>query len=262
MAQHRSSHDKPTLTLAIVAALVIIGVAGYFVSSAVEPRPKHVALGPRVELSGYSTRLPVGVAVEPGAHCFGPLGHLRAPEWFAEIPTHGGLTYSLQTRTSTSCIGSMLSATYGVLAGADTHPRSPEVAPGAVMGRIGPYHVSIVGASSISVIGCLGPNCQAAAEADGLVTITVQIPTTGGGYHDLVVATLGLTGAQAVSLVKGALPRQLAARPAGRPPWTLLPVCRPGQSADPFGPSAMACGVVSPASASGADFGGLPWRLA
>jgi hypothetical protein len=118
------------------------------------------------------------------------------------FPLESSSTYTIATPNATACIGSLLSATYGT--------------------------------------GTL-PVAGGTASTGNEVALWVQIPSTGGGYHDLVVGSWGLSEAELIALVQSALPKHAAAAEAGHPPWSVLPVCAPGQTPDADSPSGRAC---------------------
>ena len=90
-----------------------------------------------------------------------------------------------------------------------------------------------------------GPPCMplsaGASTAKSDVALWVQIPSIGGGYHDLVVGSWGISTLKLITVVQDALPNHVVAAEAGHPPWSVLPVCAPEQAPDADAASAQAC---------------------
>jgi hypothetical protein len=119
--------------------------------------------------------------------------------------------------------------------------------------NIGPYHATVGTGTGFTML-CIDiqdqPPCslpsvgQTSALGAGLLGMWVQIPSIGGGYHDLVIGSWGLSQAQLTSIVQSALPDRVVATDAGLPPWSVVPACAPGQTPDPNASSAWACAAT------------------
>jgi hypothetical protein len=68
-------------------------------------------------------------------------------------------------------------------------------------------------------IGAYQASLHEAADSPTLA-IYVQIPTIGGGHHDLIVAAQGITQSDLVAMVQKALPTQVTPAPASDVPLT------------------------------------------
>jgi hypothetical protein len=189
----------------VAGAAIAIPIA----SSGTRPSPDtpavsssgHVALsGEAVSLAGYETNLPAGFTfaeVSTGTECsnfFVPVAVMPA----AHTPAPSSQTFSqlaLQASGSSGCLAFGLSGNYGQSAGSSAATTDPLVPAGSQTVTIGPYQASSYHA----------PNSQTNA-------VYVQIPTTGGGDHDLIVAAQGITRADLTAMLQKALPKQAVPR--------------------------------------------------
>ncbi len=243
---------RPKVRTALVTVVVmLLAGAGFGYVIATHGSPSgNVGLsstaGSTVCLAGYTAHLPTGYAVTEtkAADCRTYPGTAAVPAMQESAPD------AITTPKATACIGSFLSATYGL--GSTTVPSPDLDAPSATTTvNVGPYPARIGGAGIGFTIVCGNvqgqpPSCP---PADSLSSpdnrplgLWVQVPSIGGGYHDLIVGSWGLTAAQLIAIVQSALPHHRVAAPAGVPPWTLIPSCAPGQTPNGNPDSAQPCG--------------------
>jgi hypothetical protein len=243
----RATHGRdPRLHILLAGAgmtvLVGAGVRYAVANSRNGDAPAHG--GASVRLAGYTAHLPSGYLVSaakiPDCRTFPVSAH--------PFPLESSSTYTIATPNATACIGSLLSATYGT--GRSSHQTPDPLPPsGLTPIELGAYRAAIGRADEFAVIcgsvdsgpACTFPVAGGTASTGNEVALWVQIPSTGGGYHDLVVGSWGLSEAELIALVQSALPKHAAAAEAGHPPWSVLPVCAPGQTPDADSPSGRAC---------------------
>jgi len=196
--QHRNS-----VILGLVAALVVVGIAvpisvagGADRSKPSNPQTEHRAVqvdGPAVSLAGYKVHLPKGYKLDAA--------DIRTCSKFwiysGPIPAPGAATPAQQPLSLvgfevagiTGCLSVANSANYRGSSNAPGGTADPVVPRGAKALTIGSYHAYIY---------------QAPGQAT--VALYVQIPMTGGVYHDLLVGAQGISSADLIALVQKALP--------------------------------------------------------
>jgi len=245
------SYPKPPRVLVLAigsAALLIAGLVLAVVLPDSAPHVPHQSTTAHtsIRLAGYTAYLPGKDLVSAvGAANFCQSVY---PISDARLPMQSNSTYSIATPNATACIGSLLTASYG--RGSSSFPTPDPVAPtNATPIRLGSYHAAIGHVSVI--IGCYsnadgnnahdGPPCGGTPSRLSTLGIWVQIPTTGGGYHDLIVGSYGLSRGELIALVESALPKHIASAAAGKPPWGVIPACAPGQPSSASSNSAKAC---------------------
>jgi hypothetical protein len=231
------------LAAAGVTVLVGAGVSYAVANRGTANAPAHGAAA-SIRLAGYTAHLPAGFRVSAAKipDC------QTLPMSAQPFPFENSSTYTIASPNTTACIGSLLSATYGV--GSPSHLTPDPLPPsGLTPIRLGAYRAAIGRADEFARIcgsvdsgpACTLPVAGGTTSTAKNVAIWVQIPSTGGGYHDLVVGSWGLSEAELIALVQSALPKHLAAADGGHPPWSVLPVCAPGQTPDADSPSGQAC---------------------
>jgi len=243
MPHERGSKERIALVAAVVTVLVGAGV-GYAVVSGGAGRAQAGGGASSIRLASYTAHLPSGylVSTAPTPNC------QTYPTSAVLLPMDSNSTYTVATPNATACIGSLLTASYGL--DRSSPPITDPVPPsGAKRIRLGSYRAAVGyvgGFVRICENAHSGPPCTLwgagkTASSESPLGIWVQIPSTGGGYHDLIVRSWGLCEDKLIALVQGALPKHVAAADAGHPPWSVIPACAPGQTPDPNASSANAC---------------------
>jgi len=239
----QASKERIAIVAAVVTVLVGAGV-GYAVASGGTGNT-HASRGvSTIRLASYTAHLPSGYLVStrhtPNCQTY--------PSSAVPLPMDANSTYTIATPNATACIGSLLTASYGQ--DSSSPPRTDPVPPSAATRiRLGSYRAAIgfVGGftglceNTRSGPPCTRPRPGGTASRERPLGIWVQIRSTGGGYHDLIVGSRGLSEAELIALVRSALPRHVAAADPGHPPWSVIPACTPGQTPDPNPSSAHAC---------------------
>jgi hypothetical protein len=164
----------------------------------------HVALtGAAVSLAGYETNLPSSYTiaqVSTWAQCsnfFVPVGVPPAPGTAAPSPQDFS-QIALNASGGNGCLDFGITGNYEQSSAPTKDPVAPT---GSQTITIGPYQASIYQAPHSSTIA-----------------LYVQIPTTGGGDHDLIVAAQDLTQQDLVAMLEEALPTQATPTPASDGP--------------------------------------------
>jgi hypothetical protein len=197
--------------VAVVVALVIpLADSGRGISSPSStgsPRSGHVALkGSAISLAGYATNLPAGYTfteASTGARCsnfFVPVGvppgsgtTAPSPQDFSQL--------ALSARGTSGCLAFGLSGNYEPAA-SSAGAKDPVAPAGSETIAIGPYRASTYQATNSPTIA-----------------VYVQIPTTGGGDHDLIVAAQGITQPDLIAMLQEALPAPATPAPASDGPF-------------------------------------------
>jgi hypothetical protein len=194
-------HRRNSAILGVVAALVVVGIAVPMsvgrdtvgsnpARSATQHRVVQVD-GPPFSLAGYSAHLPSGYRVDAAGNTTcrrfwistGPM-----PRSGQALPSQqGSALVAFQGAGIAGCLTVANSANYSTGPKGPGATGDPVVPKGAKALTIGKYHAFIYKTPSI-------------------LALYVEIPTTGGGYHDLVVGAQGMSAADLVSLVQKALP--------------------------------------------------------
>jgi len=168
--------------------------------------PGHLARA-SATLDGIRFSLPSGYAFDGAAmaNCSEyqlPAG-LMPPARFPSIEDQSYASLAFTSPNGTGCLRVANSANYPAEPPQGSPPRDPVVPKGAVSIMVGPYHAAIY------------------AEPDQETTaIFVQIPTPGGGLHDLLVASEGLATSDLESILGRALPQSYTAVPVAASPTT------------------------------------------
>lgn len=243
MPSEQGSKERFALVAAVVTVLVGAGV-GYAVASGGTGSTQARGGASTIRLASYTAHLPSGYLVStahtPNCQTY--------PTSAIPLPMDSNSTYTVATPNTTACIGSLLTASYGQ--DSSSPPTTDPVPPSAATRiRLGSYRAAIgyVGGfvriceNAHSGPPCTLPGAGGTGSNESPLGIWVQIPSTGGGYHDLIVGSWGLSEAKLIALVQSALPKHLAAAGAGHPPWSVIPACAPGQTPDPNASSANAC---------------------
>jgi hypothetical protein len=243
-------YPKPSRPLVLVVASAAVLGAVLVLAVALTGPVRHVssqstAATTSIRLAGYSARLPAGDLVSTpsthNCHAVYPMSNSAFP-----LPMEGNATYAITTPTmAMACIGSLLTASYGQDRSSRSTTPDPVSPSNATPIKLGAFHAAI-GDVDEFVYECdyateSGPPCSGNGSNQKSLGIWVQIPSTGGGYHDLIVGSWGLSKAKLIALVQSALPKHVAAAAAGQPPWTVIPACAAGQTPDPNSTSNQAC---------------------
>ena len=239
----------------VTAVVMLVAVAGisYVLAGSPGRQVGHAsATGSTIHLASYTTHLPSGyeVAASRASDCQIYPGGFTLPlqENAIYLPMEENAIYTIATPTATVCFGSLLTASYG--SSNNSAPSVDPVAPSTTTTPVdvGPYHARIGKAGTFAgIITCENvqgePPCavQPSSVGQGAFGLWVQIPSIGGGYHDLVVGSLGLTQTQLIAIVQSALPEHPVAARAGMPPWTIIPPCTAGETPDPNPDAPQAC---------------------
>jgi hypothetical protein len=246
------TRGRSVLVTAVIMLLAVTGIS-YVVAGAPGRKIGHSsAAGSTIHLAGYTTHLPSGyeVAASRAADCQIYPGGFTVPLQPDAIylPMEENATYAIVTPTATVCFGSLLTASYGSRnnSALSVDPVAPSTTTTRV--NVGPYRARIGKAGTFAgMISCQNvqgePPCavQPSSAGQGAFGLWVQIPSIGGGYHDLVVGSLGLTQTQLIAIVQSALPEHPVAALAGMPPWTIIPPCTAGEAPDPNPDATQAC---------------------
>jgi hypothetical protein len=227
-AQRRVVKASVTGVAAVVAAVAIaIPIAdsgrGPTPRSLTAPsRSGHVVLsGEAVSLAGYETNLPAGYTFTEAStetQCtnnFVPVGVMPAPGTAAPSPQDLS-QLALQASGSSGCLAFGLTGNYGKSAENSAATTDPFAPAGSQTITIGPYQASTHQAPNSPTIG-----------------MYVQIPTTGGGDHDLIVAAQGITQPDLIAMIQKALPTQAMPTPASEVPTGGLSPSTPPTSTPP-----------------------------
>jgi hypothetical protein len=242
------SYRKPSRSLVLVLGSALLLTAVLVLAVTLSASVRHVpsqggGANTSIRLAGYSAHLPAGDLVSTASthNCQAvyPISNSAFP-----LPMEGNSTYTIATPMAMACIGSLLTASYGQ--DRSSLPTPDPVSPSnATPIELGSFHAAI-GDVDEFVFECdyadeSGPPCGGDGSSEKSLGIWVQIPSQGGGYHDLIVGSWGLSKAQLIALVQSALPKHPASAAAGQPPWAVIPACAPGQIPDPNSPSDKAC---------------------
>ena len=209
--RHAQRRRVKASVTAVVAVAVGVAIAIPVADSGRGPAPRsltapnrsgHVSLtGEAVSLAGYKTDLPTGYTVadaSTGTQCsnfFVPVGVPPAPGSAAPSPQDFS-QLALQANGSGGCLAFGLSGNYGQ-SGSSAAVTDPVAPSGSETTTIGAYQASTYQA----------PNSPT-------VAVYVQIPTTGGGDHDLIVAAQGITQPDLIAMIQKGLPTQVTPAPA------------------------------------------------
>jgi hypothetical protein len=162
-------------------------------------------------LEGIRFSLPSGYAFEGArrANCSEyriPAG-LMPPARFPSIEDQSYASLAFTSPNGAGCLRVANSANYTAEPSHGNPPSDPIVPKGAASIMVGPYHAAIY-----------------AEPGEVTTAIFVQIPTPGGGFHDLLVASEGLATSDLESILGRALPQSYTAVPvAGFPTTTTAP---------------------------------------
>jgi hypothetical protein len=197
----RRQHNSAIL--ALVAALVVVGIAvptlvghstvGSNTSKPVEKHPGVQVDGPAFSLAGYDGHLPSGYRFDTTHNetCrkfwiySGPM-----PSSGQALPSdQGSAQLAFQAAGTTGCLTIENSANYSSGPKGPGERGDPVVPKGAKALTIDSYHAFIYQMSG-----------------QPTVALYVEIPTTAGEYHDLLVAAQGMSSADLIALVQRALP--------------------------------------------------------
>ncbi len=212
-AQRRRVRTSVTGVAAVVAGVAIaIPIANSGRGPTSRPltapsRSGHVVLsGEAVSLAGYRTNLPAGYTfteASTGTQCSNfwvPVGVMPvsgtaspSPQDFSQL--------ELQASGSGGCLAFGLSGNYGQSVGNSVATTDPVAPVGSQTITIGPYQASTYQA----------PNTPT-------IAVYVQLPTSGGGDHDLIVAAQGITQADLIAMLQKALPTQATPTPVSDVP--------------------------------------------
>jgi hypothetical protein len=196
--KHRNS-----VILGLVAALVVVGIAvpisvagGADRSKPSNPQTEHRAVqvdGPAISLAGYKAHLPKGYRLDAAG--------IRTCRKFwiysGPMPPSGAATPAEQPLSLvgfegagiTGCLSVANSANYRRTSNTSGATADPVIPKGAKALTIGSYHAYIY-----------------KAPGQPTVALYVEIPMTGGVYHDLLVGAQGMSPAELIALVQRALP--------------------------------------------------------
>ena len=243
--RRRHRHNRIASTAAAGLLVLAVALVGFLL-------PSGGTRSSTIQLAGYTAHLPSGYTANPA-----PEPKCRVYPVAVHAPGHlpAALTsaYAVNAPGGTGCLGSWLTASYASGSGRMA-PVDPDAPPNGLRENIDGYQ-AIVGNGNDLVFTITGPLDAVQIEGEDPVGVSVgvwvQIPTLGGGYHDLIIGALGLTQDQVLGLLRSALPTPPAPATAGKPPWATVPPCAPGQSPDPGPDSAQACGgfpAFTPAS--------------
>jgi hypothetical protein len=193
-------HRRDSAILGLVAALVVVGIAvpisvagGADRHKPSNPQTDHRAVqvdGPAISLAGYKAHLPSGYKLDAAG-----IGTCRK-FWIysGPMPAPGATTPAQQPQSLvgfegagiTGCLSVANSANYRRTPGGTADPVVPK---GARALTIGSYHAYIY-----------------KEPGQPTVALYVEIPTTGGVYHDLLVGAQGISSSDLIALVQKALP--------------------------------------------------------
>jgi hypothetical protein len=247
-ATRRWIYPKPSRPLVLVIGSAAVLAAVLVLAVTLAGPVRHVpnqgaAANTSIRLAGYSAHLPAGDLVSTtnthNCQAVYPVSNSAF-----RLPMEGNSTYTIATPMAMACIGSLLTASYG--RDRSSVPSPDPVAPSSATPiKLGSFHAAI-GHVDEFVFECAsadesGPPCGGNGSSEKSLGIWVQIPSEGGGYHDLIVGSWGLSQAELIALVQSALPSHVAATAAGQPPWAVIPACAPGQTPDPNSASDKAC---------------------
>ena len=209
-------------------AASILGTVALGVALAVVLLPSGTTTTATIRLAGYMAHLPVGYTASqtPEAQC--RIYPAAYPEP-GHLPAALSTAYAIRPPGTTACLGSWLTANYAS-ASDGTAPIDPVAPPNGTRTTIDGYSAIVADKGQVDLVitGMGNLPSESQFEAESPVGIWVQIPTIGGGYHDLIVGALGLTQEQVLSIVESALPAQPVPAAAGQPPWATIPACAPG----------------------------------
>jgi hypothetical protein len=166
--------------------------------------------GSAVSLAGYETNLPAGytateASTEPQCSNFfvpvslppGPGATAPSPQDFSQL--------ALNARGNRGCLAFGLSGNYEPPVGSPAGVKDPIAPIGSEAIAIGAYRASTYQASNSPTIA-----------------VYVQIPTKGGGDHDLIVAAQGITQPDLIAMLGKALPRQVTPSAASAGPLMVI----------------------------------------
>lgn len=168
--------------------------------------PGHLASA-SATLDGIRFSLPSGYSFDGAARAdcsdFRIPAGLMPPARFPSIEDQSYASLAFTSPNGGGCLRVANSANYPAEPAQGNSPSDPVVPKGAVSIMVGPYHAAIY------------------TEPDQVTTaIFVQIPSPGGGFHDLLVASQGLATSDLESILGRSLPQSYTAVPVAASPTT------------------------------------------
>jgi hypothetical protein len=190
----------------IVAFAAVIVALAPFAFNRSSPQRNRTALDPghltqsSVRLDGFRFISPTGYEFDGAndATCkswFIPAGSMPPPG-FVAIENQSFASLASTSTGGAGCVRVANSATYAAGLPSTSLPNDP-VAPNESQSiMVGPYHAAMY-----------------AVPGQGVIAAYVQIPTPGGGFHDLLVASQGMAGPDLELMLAKALPQTYQAVP-------------------------------------------------